>query len=63
MQRGWPLGRKFFMLTHMIETAVVVQKAYEWNLWILPKVEEFPKMFATGEPHSANQVDVSRPYP
>jgi hypothetical protein len=29
----------------MIETAVVVQKAYEWNLWILPKVEKFPKSY------------------
>jgi hypothetical protein len=29
----------------MTETAVVVQKAYEWNLWILPKVEKFPKSY------------------
>ena len=27
----------------MTETAIVVQKAYDWNLWILPKVEKFPK--------------------
>jgi hypothetical protein len=29
----------------MTETAVVVQKAYEWNLWILPKVEKFPRSY------------------
>ena len=25
------------------EPAIVVQKAYDWALWILPKVEKFPK--------------------
>lgn len=25
------------------EPAVVVQKAYDWTLWIVPKVEKFPK--------------------
>ncbi len=25
------------------EPAIVVQKAYDWTLWILPKVEKFPK--------------------
>ena len=41
----------------MTETAVVVQKAYEWNLWILPKVEKFPKSyrFSVGQ----NLVDTS----
>ena len=29
----------------MTEAAIVVQKAYEWNLWILPKVEKFPKSY------------------
>jgi hypothetical protein len=24
---------------------VVVQKAYDWALWIIPKVEKFPKSF------------------
>jgi hypothetical protein len=27
----------------MTEMALVVQRAYDWNLWILPKVEKFPK--------------------
>jgi four helix bundle protein len=29
----------------MTEMAVVVQKAYDWNLWILPKVEKFSKAY------------------
>ena len=29
----------------MAEMAVVVQKAYDWNLWILPKVEKFSKSY------------------
>jgi hypothetical protein len=40
-----PFAGKFFMLDSMTETAVVVQKAYEWNLWILPKVEKFPRSY------------------
>ena len=27
----------------MTEPAIVVQKAYDWVLWIIPKVEKFPK--------------------
>jgi hypothetical protein len=27
------------------EPAIVVQKAYDWTLWILPKVEKFPKSY------------------
>ena len=27
------------------EPAVVVQKAYDWTLWIIPKVEKFPKSY------------------
>lgn len=38
-------GEIFYADPHMIEAAVVVQKAYEWNLWILPKVEKFPKSY------------------
>ena len=30
----------------MTETAIVVQKAYEWNLWILPKVEEISEVIS-----------------
>ncbi|MEO8657247.1 MAG: four helix bundle protein [Bryobacteraceae bacterium] len=35
----------------MTDLAVVVQKAYDWNLWILPKVEKFSKAyrFSLGE--------------
>lgn len=29
----------------LAETVVVVQKAYDWNLWVLPKVEKFPKSY------------------
>ena len=43
-----PFGGKFFAMT---ELAIVVQKAYDWNLWILPKVEKFPRSyrFTVGE--------------
>jgi hypothetical protein len=27
------------------EPAIVVQKAYDWTLWIIPKVEKFPKSY------------------
>ena len=27
----------------MSEPAIVVQKAYDWTLWIIPKVEKFSK--------------------
>ena len=42
-----PLGKIFAMT----ELAIVVQKAYDWNLWILPKVEKFPRSyrFTVGE--------------
>lgn len=29
----------------MTEPAVVVQKAYDWVLWIVPKVEKFPRSY------------------
>jgi hypothetical protein len=29
----------------MVEPAVVVQKAYEWNLWVIPKAEKFPRSY------------------
>jgi four helix bundle protein len=29
----------------MIEPGAVVQKAYDWALWIIPKVEKFPKSY------------------
>jgi hypothetical protein len=34
-----------FEFSAMTEPAVVVQKAYDWALWILPKVEKFPKSY------------------
>ena len=44
----------------MAETAVVVQKAYDWNLWILPKVEKFPKSyrFSVGQNLVATSLDL-----
>jgi hypothetical protein len=38
-----PLGEVF--LSTRTEPAVVVQKAYDWALWIIPKVENFPKSY------------------
>jgi hypothetical protein len=32
-------------LSTATEPAVVVQKAYDWTLWIIPKVEKFPKSY------------------
>ncbi len=29
----------------MTELSIAVQKAYDWNLWILPKVEKFSKSY------------------
>jgi len=38
-----PPGEIFLKPVH--EPAIVVQKAYDWALWIIPKVEKFPKSF------------------
>jgi hypothetical protein len=32
-------------MSQSTEPAVVVQKAYDWALWIIPKVEKFPKSY------------------
>ncbi len=32
-------------LGNSTEPAVVVQRAYDWTLWIIPKVEKFPKSY------------------
>jgi len=32
-------------LAAITEPAVVVQKAYDWTLWIIPKVQKFPKAY------------------
>jgi hypothetical protein len=32
-------------LSATTEPAVIVQKAYDWALWIIPKVEKFPKSY------------------
>ena len=29
----------------MVEPAVVVQKAYDWTLWVIPKAEKFPRCY------------------
>lgn len=44
----------------MTETAIVVQKAYDWNLWILPKVEKFPKSyrFSVGQNLVSTSLDL-----
>jgi len=33
------------LLSTSNEPAVVVQRAYDWALWIIPKVEKFPKSY------------------
>lgn len=58
---GWPpLGKLFFGGGAVAETAIVVQKAYDWNLWILPKVEKFPKSyrFSVGQNLVATSLDL-----
>ena len=44
----------------MAEPAIVVQKAYDWNLWILPKVEKFPRSyrFSIGDNLVASSLDL-----
>ena len=44
----------------MTEMAIVVQKAYDWNLWILPKVEKFPKSyrFSVGQSLVSTSLDL-----
>src|SRR5438093_380471 len=44
----------------MTDVSVVVQKAYDWNLWILPKVEKFPKSyrFSVGQNLVATSLDL-----
>jgi hypothetical protein len=38
-----PLGEIF--LSQVTEPTVVVQKAYDWALWIVPKVEKFSRSY------------------
>ena len=42
------------------DLAIVVQKAYDWNLWILPKVEKFNKCyrFSLGQSLVSSSVDL-----
>jgi 23S rRNA-intervening sequence protein len=44
----------------MSDLAVVVQKAYDWNLWVLPKVEKFPRAyrFSVGDHLVAASLDL-----
>jgi hypothetical protein len=52
-----PFWKKFFEMTDL---AVVVQKTYDWNLWILPKVEKFPRSyrFSVGENIVSSSLDL-----
>ena len=54
------MGKLFFGGGAVAETAIVVQKAYDWNLWILPKVEKFPKSyrFSVGQNLVATSLDL-----
>jgi len=44
----------------MQEPAVVVQKAYDWTLWVLPKLEKFPQSyrFSVGQNLVASSLDL-----
>ena len=44
----------------MTEPTVVVQKAYDWALWIVPKVEKFPKSyrFSIGQSMVASSLEL-----
>ena len=44
----------------MSDLAIVVQKAYDWTLWILPKVEKFPQSyrFSVGQNLIASSLDL-----
>ena len=46
-----PFCGNFFTMDDASNLAVVVQKAYDWNLWVFPHVEKFPKSyrFSLGE--------------
>ena len=54
------MGEIFLRGMEMTETAIVVQKAYDWNLWILPKVEKFPKSyrFSVGQNLVSTSLDL-----
>lgn len=43
----------------MTEPTVVVQKAYDWALWTIPKVEKFPKSyrFSIGQTLVASSIE------
>ena len=38
-------GRKFFMANASTELPIVVQKAYEFSIWLIRKVENFPRSY------------------
>ena len=44
----------------MTEMTIIVQKAYDWNLWILPKVERFPRSyrFSVGQNLVSTSLDL-----
>lgn len=37
--------RKFFMKSTSAELPIVVQKAYEFSVWMIQKVENFPRSY------------------
>jgi hypothetical protein len=43
-----------------MEPAIVVQKAYDWVVWIVPKVEKFPKFsrFSIGQSLLTSSLDL-----
>lgn len=48
---GPPFSEIFLAMDDASNLAVVVQKAYDWNIWVFPHVEKFPKSyrFSLGE--------------
>ena len=42
------------------EPAIVVQKSYDWTLWVLPKVEKFPRSFrqSIGQPLVTSSIEL-----
>ncbi|MEZ5357127.1 MAG: diversity-generating retroelement protein Avd [Bryobacteraceae bacterium] len=44
----------------MAEPTLVVQRAYDWTVWILPKVEKFPKShrFSVGQNLVQHSLDL-----
>jgi hypothetical protein len=52
--------RKFFVANTSAELPVVVQKAYEFSIWLIQKVENFPRSyrFSVGDRLVQSVLDV-----